>query len=298
MSHNEPQVHPEIGASWRARHTGGDLDLNPADDFPTRESYTSTRLIANAPIGNPGPLGLYAFGFTTALLQGAVTTITAGQPTIDFTACFAMFYGGLIQLLAGMWEMWKNNTFAATAFSSYGGFWMGWALYQILHSANIWTGESSGKIVKNYSGVTTEEMMLSLWGILTFLFFIQTLRINRALQTLFFSLAVLFFLLAGGVKNALCNKVAGWVGIWVALVAFYCATAILTGEVWDYEYLPLGHVRRTAPPAKAKADAAPTTAERWRAFRGLPARMRTVKASRNAPNDDAPVMTSGAADKV
>ena len=49
-----------------------------------------------------------------------MTTITAGEPTLDFTACFAMFYGGLIQLLAGMWEMWKNNTFAATAFSSYG----------------------------------------------------------------------------------------------------------------------------------------------------------------------------------
>jgi succinate-acetate transporter protein len=53
-------------------------------------------------------------------MQGAVTTITAGEPTLDFTATFAMFYGGLIQLLAGMWEMWKNNTFAATAFSSYG----------------------------------------------------------------------------------------------------------------------------------------------------------------------------------
>lgn len=63
---------------------------------------------------------------------------------------------------------------------------------------------------------------------------LQTLRINRALQTLFFSLAVLFFLLAGGVRNALCNKVAGWVGMWVALVAFYCATAILTGEVWEH----------------------------------------------------------------
>ena len=57
------------------------------------------------------------------------------------------------------------------------------------------------------SGTTADEMMLSLWGILTFLFFVQTLRINRALQTLFISLSILFFLLAAGVKNALCNKV-------------------------------------------------------------------------------------------
>ncbi|EIE24448.1 hypothetical protein COCSUDRAFT_65361 [Coccomyxa subellipsoidea C-169] len=266
MSQTEVQVHPEIGASWRVRHTGGDLDLNPADAIYTREQYTATKLIANAPIGNPGPLGLYAFGLTTAFLQGAVTQITDPQPTKDFVACFALFYGGTIQLLAGMWEMWKNNTFAATAFSSYGGFWLGWGLYMILHAANIWTGESSSKPVKNYSLVTTEEMMLSLWGILTFCFFVQTLRINRALQTLFFSLAVLFFLLAGGVRNVLCNKVAGWVGIWVAFVAFYAATAILTGEVWDHEYLPLGHVNRTQHAAKTKkgalaAPAGPVAAE-------------------------------------
>ena len=60
----------------------------------------------------------------------------------------------------------------------------------------------------------------------------------RGPQVLFFSLAVLFFLLAGGVKNELCNKVAGWVGIWVAAVAFYDATAILTAEIWDHVSAP------------------------------------------------------------
>lgn len=71
----------------------------------------------------------------------------------------------------------------------------------------MWTGESSGKPLKSYDIVGADQMMLSLWGILTFCFFVQTLRINRALQTLFISLTILFFLLAGGVKNALCNKV-------------------------------------------------------------------------------------------
>lgn len=254
------------GSSWRARHVGGDLDLNPADEISTRTSFTSTRLIQNAPIGNPAPLGLYAFGLTTAFLQGAVTTITSPGATVDMVSCFAMFYGGMIQLLAGMWEMWKANTFAATAFSSYGGFWMGYALYQILKAANVWTGQSSSTPVKSFNPVEADQMMLSLWGILTFCFFIQTLRINRALQTLFISLTILFFLLAGGAKNELCNKVAGWVGIWVALVAFYAATAILTGEVWNYEYLPLGHMKKAsgnkapASPRNGKGAAATTTA--------------------------------------
>jgi len=188
---------------------------------------------------------------------------------VDMVACFAMFYGGLIQLLAGMWEMWKANTFAATAFSSYGGFWMGWALYGILKSANVWTGQSSSTPVVNYNSATPDEMMLSLWGILTFCFFVQTLRINRGLQTLFISLTVLFFLLAGGVKNPICNKVAGWVGIWVAFVAFYVATAILTGEVWNHEYLPLGHMRRAkaAPAAAAKNG---TVAQATPAQRSIP----------------------------
>lgn len=73
--------------------------------------------------------------------------------------------------------------------------------------ANVWTGQSSSTPVKTYDAVGATEMMLSLWGILTFCFFCQTLRINRGLQTLFISLAVLFFLLAGGVRNELCNKV-------------------------------------------------------------------------------------------
>jgi succinate-acetate transporter protein len=66
-------------------------------------------------------------------------------------------------------------------------------------------------------------------------------------QVLFFSLAVLFFLLAGGVKNALCNKVAGWVGIWVAAVAFYDATAILTAEIWDHVRAPASLLHALSP---------------------------------------------------
>ena len=73
--------------------------------------------------------------------------------------------------------------------------------------ANVWTGQSSNTPVKTYDAGGATEMMLSLWGILTFCFFCQTLRINRGLQMLFISLTVLFFLLAGGVKNELCNKV-------------------------------------------------------------------------------------------
>ncbi|EIE19959.1 hypothetical protein COCSUDRAFT_44355 [Coccomyxa subellipsoidea C-169] len=201
-------------------------------------------------VANPAPLALFAFGFMTAFLQGATTKITDDQPTKDFTACFAIFFGGLMPFIAGMWEMWKNNSFAAVAFMSYGGFWLSWGLYMILKSANVWTGQSSNTPIPDYSLIKTQEMMLSLWGIITFCFFIQTLRINRVLQVVFFSLMVLFFLLAGGIRSETCNKVAGWWGMWVAFICFYAATAILTVDVWGHEYLPLWHVKM-APPAAA-----------------------------------------------
>lgn len=94
-------------------------------------------------------------------LQGANTAWTEPS-TEDVTIAFALFFGGLVQLLAGMWEFRRNNMFAATALSSYGGFWLGFGIYVVL---------VSGGIIPP-SGVHGLQMMLSLWGILTFLFFL------------------------------------------------------------------------------------------------------------------------------
>ncbi|KAK9835027.1 hypothetical protein WJX81_005124 [Elliptochloris bilobata] len=238
---------PSMPVAKTDRSHGGDLDVAfdlEAPSMRPAEGVHETRITQNAPTGNPAPLGLFAFGLTTALLQGAVTSITE-PAAADMTYAFGLFYGGFVQLLAGMWEMYKNNTFAATAFSSYGAFWMGFGIFNIMVKAGTWQGDFNGHAPKHYSFEKAEQMMLSLFGILTFIFFVMTLRMNRALQALFFSLALLFFLLAGGVVNPLLHKIAGWVGLWVGLVAFYAATAILTAEVWEYEWLPIGHVQKT-----------------------------------------------------
>lgn len=93
--------------------------------------------------------------------QGGATRWT--EPTTTYvTIAFALFFGGLVQLLAGMWEFRRNNMFAATAFSCYGGFWLSYGIYIVL---------SSGGVIPE-SGAQGLQMMLSLWGILTFFFFL------------------------------------------------------------------------------------------------------------------------------
>lgn len=96
-----------------------------------------------------------------ARLQGANTAWTDGS-TEYVTIAFALFFGGLVQLLAGMWEFRRNNMFAATALSSYGGFWLSFGIYIVL--------EAGGVIPA--SGTEGLQMMLTLWGLLTFGFFL------------------------------------------------------------------------------------------------------------------------------
>ncbi|KAK9811793.1 hypothetical protein WJX72_010198 [[Myrmecia] bisecta] len=181
---------------------------------------------------NPVPLGLYAFGWTTILLQGATTGMTEPSTT-SVTYCFALFFGGLVQLLAGMWEFKRNAVFGATAFSSYGGFWLSYGIYGILTEAGVFATPAPEGL----------QMMLSLWGILTFILFICTIALSVALQMLFLFLSITFFLLAGGVLNHTCNQVGGGFGIFVGLVAWYIASAELINHLYRRTVLPLGVMR-------------------------------------------------------
>ena len=195
-------------------------------------------------VANPAPLGLYAFGFTTALLQGPNTQLVEGA-TLDFVFGWGMFFGGLAQLLAGMWEFKKQNTFGATAFSSYGAFWMGLAIWGFLYAADL------GTMLKGF------QMALSLWGIFTFILMFATLNINFCLFSLFLTLSVLFWVLAGGVGNTNVTKGGGVLGFIVAGIAWYIATAELMNEVYGTVVMPLGRWKlgnkilgiKPAPPA-------------------------------------------------
>jgi len=182
---------------------------------------------------NPAPLGLLGFGMTTVLLN----LHNAGMFQMN-TAILAMgiFFGGLAQVIAGVMEWKKGNTFGLTAFTSYGFFWL--ALVGLLLLPALGLGEAADK--------TAMAWFLGLWCVFTAALFIATLRINRALQFVFATLAILFLALSLG--NALNDQdiivIAGYIGIVCGLAAMYTGLAQVLNEVYGHELVPLGAVKK------------------------------------------------------
>ncbi|KAG1674030.1 hypothetical protein FOA52_000336 [Chlamydomonas sp. UWO 241] len=169
--------------------------------------------------GNPGPVGLLAFGMTTLMLMFIETgwTATSDGPFKPTVIAYAMFYGGLAQFIAGILELIKGSTFAGTAFMSYGAFWMGWFMLEYFLTID--------PILSN--SLTGKTLWLALWGVLTSGFFVVTLRKNFGLMYVFSSLAITFFMLAGGVYSYNTTKAAGYVGFSCGSAAIYTALAML-----------------------------------------------------------------------
>src|SRR5438552_5251531 len=137
------------------------------------------------PTGNPGPLGLLGFGMTTVLLNFH----NAGFFEINsMILAMGICYGGVAQIIAGIMEWRKGNTFATTAFTSYGLFWL--SLVALIVLPKIGWGTKSDDVAM--------AAYLAMWGLFTAVMFIGTLRLNRALQVVFATLTMLFFLLACG----------------------------------------------------------------------------------------------------
>jgi succinate-acetate transporter protein len=180
---------------------------------------------------NPAPLGLFGFGMTTVLLN----IHNAGFfPMNSMILAMGIFYGGIAQVIAGVLESKKNNTFGMTAFISYGFFWL--TLVALIFMPKWgWTEATSTDALATY---------LLLWGIFTGLLFIGTLRINRALQFVFATLTILFFLLAIGdyTGNSAIKTFAGYEGILCGLSAIYTGIANLLNEVYKKNVLPVGAV--------------------------------------------------------
>lgn len=174
-----------------------------------------------------GPLGLFAFGLTTALLQGINSTLTDGNSS-GLVYSFGFFFGGLAQLIAGILEYSRKNSFATVAFTSYGTFWMAVALNGTLIKAGVYLPSVKG-----------EEMMLSLWGIYTFLLWLCTFTSNLVLSALFLTLSLLFFFLAGGQTNHTLMKFAGVWGFIVSAIAWYLAVSNLLEELYGRPILPI-----------------------------------------------------------
>jgi succinate-acetate transporter protein len=145
-----------------------------------------------------------------------------------------LFYGGLAQVIAGIIEARKNNAFGLTAFTSYGFFWL--SLVGLIVMPKLgWIAAPSESAMVAY---------LAMWGVFTFLLFFGTLRLNRALQFVFASLTILFFLLAAGdsTGNPSIKHLAGYEGIVCGASAIYAGIATLLNEVFGRSVLPVGSV--------------------------------------------------------
>jgi len=182
---------------------------------------------------NPAPLGLLAFGMTTVLLNLHNAGIFEMNSMI---LAMGIFYGGLAQVIAGIMESKKNNTFGMTAFISYGFFWLTLVGLIVMPKLNWIPAASEGAMVA----------YLIMWGIFTLLLFIGTLRISRALQVVFATLTILFFLLAAGdaTGNESLKTFTGYEGIVCGLSAIYTGTAALMNDVYGRLILPVGLIKK------------------------------------------------------
>jgi len=182
---------------------------------------------------NPAPLGLMAFGITTVLLN----LHNAGLFSLSaMILAMGIFYGGAAQIIVGIMEWRKGNTFGCVAFTSYGLFWLSLAGLLIMPALD-WS------IAADNGGMVAYFMM---WGLFTFLMFIGSLRINRALQVVFGSLVVLFLLLAirDMAGSALIGRIAGYEGIFCGASAIYASIAQVWNELYGKEVLPLGLIKK------------------------------------------------------
>jgi succinate-acetate transporter protein len=183
---------------------------------------------------NPAPLGLLGFGMTTVLLN---LHNTGFYELNSMILSMGICYGGIAQIIAGIMEWRKNNTFAATAFISYGLFWESLVTMIVLTKLG-WAAASDDKAMAAY---------LAIWGLFTLVMFVGTLRLHRAGQVIFGSLAVLFFLLAYGDFTAAgpgFKHFTGWEGIFCGFSAIYAGLAQVLNEVYGRVILPLGTMQR------------------------------------------------------
>jgi succinate-acetate transporter protein len=177
---------------------------------------------------NPAPLGLMGFGMTTVLLNLHNSGVYELGSMI---LAMGIFYGGIAQVIAGIMEWKKGNTFGTVAFTSYGLFWLTLVGLIVLPEKGIGNAPDNSAMVA----------YLLMWGLFTGVLFIGTLKLSRALQIVFSSLTILFLLLALGdvTGNATIKHIAGYEGILCGFSAIYTGLAQVLNEVYGRTVLPV-----------------------------------------------------------
>lgn len=229
--------HPD-GLHHRRRAKQAHPRMSPESILATEIKALKSHI--HPPVPNPAPLGLIAFGLTTALLQMKHTRI-AGDSQDDLNGVdpvvmgFAVFFGGLLQIIAGLSEIKRNNVFGYTAFCLYGGFWMSVGTTEIVSLL------ATGGIP--WVNPKASQAMLFMVGLFTFMLWVLTFKMNKTICSLFFLLGSTLMLLTFGVENKTADQVGGYFGLSTAANAFWLAFAELVNDVIGEgtEVIPLGH---------------------------------------------------------
>ena len=182
-------------------------------------------------IADPGPLGLAGFALTTFVLSVFNAKLVGNAKLVDVVLPIALFYGGIAQFLAGMWEFRKNNTFGALAFTSYGAFWMSLAAYDKFVVPDLPAADAH----------TASGIFLGAWTIFTLYMWVASLRTNAAVAAVFTVLLVTFTLLTFGAFNpdTSLTEVGGYFGIATAVLAWYASFAGVANSTWGKTLLPI-----------------------------------------------------------
>ena len=200
-----------------------------------REAATSARM-GFIP-ADPGPLGLAGFALTTFVLSmfNAELVSRAGEPVV---LGLAVAYGGLAQLLAGMWEFRTGNTFGAVAFSSYGAFWISFFVYVAFFARAVPAADAGHAI----------GLYLIGWGVFTAYMFVASLRTTAAVALVLLLLTATFIVLGIGNANGSNSlvKVGGWLGLATAVAAWYASFAAVVNATFGRILLPVIPLRIAA----------------------------------------------------
>jgi succinate-acetate transporter protein len=210
----------------RREPSAGDTGRQATGAAQVREGWTPA---------DPGPLGLAGFALTTFVLSmfNAGLVSKAGEPVV---LGLALAYGGIAQVLAGMWEFRTGNTFGAVAFTSFGAFWVSFWAYVTFFAGDV-PAAHAGSAVGLY---------LIAWGIFTLYMFVASLRTTAAVATVFLLLTVTFFLLGIGNSGETEGVVeaGGWFGLATAAAAWYASFAAVTNSTFGRTVLPVRPLKR------------------------------------------------------
>lgn len=221
--------------------TSENLSTPAGEQRPLPPEAPAVAPVPDPHVPDPAPLGLAAFALTTFVLSLANADVYRAAPA---AVAVAFFYGGAAQLFAGMWEFRRANTFGATAFSSYGAFWLSFGIYELV-------------VAKTLSATTdaTATFLLG-WTIFTAYMLVASARVSGAVFVVFFLLTITFVLLTVGAYNPPAaataisgwTKAGGWVGVATAAAAWYASFAGVVNATFGRTVLPTLPARRPTRP--------------------------------------------------